>query len=429
MVENLEKFVYPALKAARALVSEDLKNAFAVPPPPPSAPPPAAPPPERPPLAPPPAPPAAPPPPTPPTAPPPPATPPPPPPSPMAPAPSAPPVAPSPAAPSPAPTLATTLLSTLGLEEDETLVVGLGGAFLLGLGFITVLWLRLQLNLCGHRRQSGRDYGEQLGGLSGMINYTLLVLSVADIIVDMTVCRRLFTRRSLFVTGATRQLPSTWVMCAQLAAGDMSECTVARSVSYLSLVFLVAPFLLSILPLVKIVRAKRLIDDKRFSSHAAFYSSILFLSLSNLDLLRLIPWQTRGRTGEQKRLKWDGFPSMQVTSSPPSAEPALCFHRSPVLAGHGAHDVYDALRGPAAAHPAGFVGASRARAHDRARRRPRPLSYLRRLALGSADGRHLAAPQPPAHALANDAELQGIVGNPSSLISTERTEYYYRCKW
>ena len=54
MVENLEKFVYPALKAARALVSEDLKNAFAVPPPPPSAPPPAAPPPERPPLAPPP---------------------------------------------------------------------------------------------------------------------------------------------------------------------------------------------------------------------------------------------------------------------------------------------------------------------------------------------------------------------------------------
>ena len=45
MVENLEKFVYPALKAARALVSEDLKNAFAVPPPPPSAPPPAAPPP------------------------------------------------------------------------------------------------------------------------------------------------------------------------------------------------------------------------------------------------------------------------------------------------------------------------------------------------------------------------------------------------
>lgn len=191
-------------------------------------------------------------------------------------------------------------------------MVGLGGAFLLGLGFITVLWLRLQLNLCGHRRQSGRDYGEQLGGLSGMINYTLLVLSVADIIVDMTVCRRLFTRRSLFVTGATRQLPSTWVMCAQLAAGDMSECTVARSVSYLSLVFLVAPFLLSILPLVKIVRAKRLIDDKRFSSHAAFYSSILFLSLSNLDLLRLIPWQTRGRTGEQKRLKWDGFPSMQV---------------------------------------------------------------------------------------------------------------------
>ena len=141
-------------------------------------------------------PPAAPPPPTPPTAPPPPATPPPPPPpSPMAPAPSALPVAPSPAAPSPAPTLATTLLSTLGLEEDETLVVGLGGAFLLGLGFITVLWLRLQLNLCGHR-QSGRDYGEQLGGLSGMINYTLLVLSVADIIVDMTVCRRLFTRRS-----------------------------------------------------------------------------------------------------------------------------------------------------------------------------------------------------------------------------------------
>ena len=40
MVEKLEMFVYPALKAARALVSEDLKNAFAVPPPPPSAPPP-----------------------------------------------------------------------------------------------------------------------------------------------------------------------------------------------------------------------------------------------------------------------------------------------------------------------------------------------------------------------------------------------------
>ena len=58
----------------------------------------------------------------------------------------------------------------------------------------------------------------------------------------------------------------------------------------IALVLFVAPFGLSAIPLTFALRSKENVDSARFAQHVALYSALIFLALSNLDLLQLVPW-------------------------------------------------------------------------------------------------------------------------------------------
>ena len=76
------------------------------------------------------------------------------------------------------------------------------------------------------------------------------------------------------------------------------------ALAYLPMVFVAGPFVLSTFPLLLIVAKNRdLIDMDTFARHPSFYACMLVLALTNLEVLKLIPW---------RETRYDGFPSSRL---------------------------------------------------------------------------------------------------------------------
>ena len=103
-------------------------------------------------------------------------------------------------------------------------------------------------------------------------------------------------------------------LCVVIGAGDFaSDVLFARLalltsptpvLAYLPMVFVAGPFLFSTFPLLLIVAKNReLIDMDTFARHPSFYGCMMVLALTNLEVLKLIPW---------RETKYDGFPSSRL---------------------------------------------------------------------------------------------------------------------
>ena len=110
------------------------------------------------------------------------------------------------------------------------------------------------------------------------------------------------------------RITASGLLCIVIGAGDFaSDVLFARHaivvsggtlLSYLPLVFVAGPFLLSTFPLLFIIaRNRELLDTHKFSRHSSFYGCMLVLALTNLEVLKLIPW---------KENKYDGFPTSRL---------------------------------------------------------------------------------------------------------------------
>ena len=116
--------------------------------------------------------------------------------------------------------------------------------------------------------------------------------------------RRLKISRSAFLCVIIGSLDfASDVLFARHALLSSPE-SVPPTLRYLPIVFVAAPFVLSTAPLLMIVtQSRELIDMDTLARYPGFYSCMLVLALTNLEVLKLMPW----RDG-----KYDGFPTSRL---------------------------------------------------------------------------------------------------------------------
>jgi len=99
---------------------------------------------------------------------------------------------------------------------------------------------------------------------------------------------------------------TSWARVERISAVDgySTELHDAQMLALLGTLFVVVPFLLTVVPLVYVLYTySQMIDSPIFSRHASFYGCLLVLTLTNLDLLKLLPW---------REVRFDGLPTARV---------------------------------------------------------------------------------------------------------------------
>ena len=89
-----------------------------------------------------------------------------------------------------------------------------------------------------------------------------------------------------------------------LGAGYAGLVSEFRLIALLSTVFLIVPVIASTVPLTLLLwRNRPLIDSTKFGQSPGFYGILLVLALTNLEVLKLIPWREH---------RYDGFPTAKI---------------------------------------------------------------------------------------------------------------------
>ena len=120
--------------------------------------------------------------------------------------------------------------------------------------------------------------------------FTILI-GAGDFCTDIVFARTAWRRVTLLLAAQQTQ-----VMAARVAE--------ARLIAILATTFVAGPILISTVPLaVVIITARGLLDSETFSRYPSFFGCLLVLALTNLELLRLLPWNEK---------RYDGLPTPRV---------------------------------------------------------------------------------------------------------------------
>jgi len=138
---------------------------------------------------------------------------------------------------------------------------------------LTLLWLRLKLTCLNPESAEFTSLD--------VYGYVALCYTAFDVVLDILVIRMLYTESSI-----------------GLSEVEVSD---AETSARVALLLFLLPVSIAMVALWLAMRSKALILEDKFGEHAAFYSAVLFLALSNLDLLRIVPWIRRS---------YDGFPTL-----------------------------------------------------------------------------------------------------------------------
>ena len=100
---------------------------------------------------------------------------------------------------------------------------------------------------------------------------------------------------------------SAWLRVTTLVGLGASYAHLAsefRLIALLATIFLVVPVVASTVPLTLLLwRNRPLIDSGKFGQSPGFYGILLVLALTNLEVLKLIPWREN---------RYDGFPTAKI---------------------------------------------------------------------------------------------------------------------